>query len=83
MTGHIRSGTFHVMPLAELPAPSTRLLDLNGLCAYLGVSERYARRLVAEDRIPVTRIGRKLWFDHLEIDRWISRSTTKPQRGAA
>jgi|FreactcultureFD7_1027221.scaffolds.fasta_scaffold10565_4 excisionase family DNA binding protein len=71
------------MPLAPVPAHSSRLLDLDGLCAYLGVSERYARRLVAEDRIPVTRIGRKLWFDHVEIDRWIVRSTTKPQRGAA
>jgi hypothetical protein len=45
--------------------------------------KRYAQRLVTEDRIPVTRLGRKLWFDVVEIDRWIKRSTTKPRRGAA
>ena len=62
---------------------SSRLLDLDGLCKWLGVSERYARALVTEDRIPVTRLGRKLFFDVVEIDRWIKDSTTKPRRGAA
>jgi excisionase family DNA binding protein len=62
---------------------SSRLLDLEGLCEYLGMPKRYAQRLVTEDRIPVTRLGRKLWFDVIEIDRWIKRSTSKPQRGAA
>ena len=62
---------------------TSRLLDLEGLCRWLGISERYARALVTEDRIPVTRLGRKLFFDVVEIDRWIKRSTTKPRRGAA
>ena len=62
---------------------NSRLLDLEGLCEYLGMSKRYAQRLVTEDRIPVTRLGRKLWFDVVEIDRWIKRSTSKPRRGAA
>jgi len=72
--------------MSDHPTPALaagRLLDLNGICQYLGMSERYVRRLVAEDRIPVTRIGRKLWFNVMEIDRWIARSTTKPTRGAA
>lgn len=73
----------------ELTQPSRsaqtgqRLLDLKGLCGYLGISERYARRLVAEDRIPVTRLGGKLFFDIVAVDRWITRSTTIPARGAA
>lgn len=63
--------------------PSTRLMDLDGLCNYLGFTPRYVRRLVAEDRIPVTRLARKLFFDIEEIDRWIKRSTSNPRRGAA
>lgn len=60
---------------------SARLVDVDGLSNYLGLSERYIRRLVSEDRIPVTRIGAgKLFFDIEEIDRWLSRSTSKPGR---
>jgi len=62
---------------------SQRLLTVEGLSNYLGLTERYIRRLVAEDRIPVTRIGRgKLFFDVEAIDRWVSRSTTQPMKGS-
>ena len=60
-----------------------RVLDFPDMCKYVGITERYGRRLVAEDRIPITRIGRKLFFNVAEIDRWLTRSTTKPSRGVA
>jgi excisionase family DNA binding protein len=63
------------------PFASGRLIDLPGLCNWLGLSERQVRELVAKKRIPVTKIDGRLRFDINAIDRWLAKSTT-PGRAA-
>ena len=53
-------------------------MDLRGVAAYLGITERQARHLAEQNRIPVTRIDGRLRFDIWAIDKWIARSTSKP-----
>jgi excisionase family DNA binding protein len=45
-------------PLIELPAVAERL----------GVNQRYVRRLVADRRIPVIKLGRLFRFEPADID---------------
>lgn len=63
--------------------PDTRrpLLDIAGAAAYLGVSVRHIRRLVAEKRIPHIKWGSILHFDPDELDRWID-GWRRPAKGA-
>ncbi len=49
----------------------TRLVDIETVALYLGVTVRHVRRLVAERRIPFVKWGRLLRFDVDAIDRWI------------
>ncbi|MGH9919268.1 MAG: helix-turn-helix domain-containing protein [Nitrososphaerales archaeon] len=43
-----------------------------GLAAYLNVSIRFVRRLVAEKRVPVQKIGSRVYFDLDDIDVWLA-----------
>ncbi len=67
---------------ADTTKPAQRLLDLDGLCSWLGVSERTARNWVEAKSIPVTKIDGRLRFDVIAVDRWLSRHTTKPEQAA-
>lgn len=49
-----------------------RLLDIPDLAERLNTSIRHVRRLVAEQRIPVVRVGRLIRFDPDDIARWIT-----------
>ena len=62
--------------------PAQRLLGIDGLCEWLGVSERTARNWVETGTIPVTRIDGRLRFDVVAVDRWLNRHTTKPEQAA-
>jgi len=64
------------------PTRMGRLLDLRGVAEYIGITERQARHLAEQDRIPVTRIDGRLRFDIFAIDKWLARSTSKPGRAA-
>ena len=59
----------------ELPR---HLLDVRGLAAYLGVTERHVRRLVAERRVPYLRWGQRIRFDPVEIARWLEAARVEP-----
>lgn len=48
-----------------------RLLDVTGAAAYLGVSQRFMRRLVAERRIAFVKLGRHVRFDVADLDGFI------------
>jgi len=54
-----------------LNAPHHRLIDVAGLAARLGVSERFVRRLIAERRVPFFKVGKFIRFDSNDIERWI------------
>lgn len=47
------------------------LIDVPALAIELGVTQRFIRRLVAEDRVPFIKIGKFVRFDPREIDRWV------------
>ena len=47
------------------------LIDVPALAADLGVTQRFIRRLVAEDRVPFLKIGKFVRFDPNEIDEWV------------
>ncbi len=48
------------------------LIDLPAVAARLGVNQRYVRRLVADKRIPVVKLGRLLRFDPADVDELIA-----------
>jgi excisionase family DNA binding protein len=71
------------MDNAPSPQPTGgRLRDLNGIADYTGLPTSYIRHLVRNRAIPFTKFGGRLWFDCIEIDKWIRRSTTLPERAA-
>ena len=47
------------------------LIDVPALAVELGVTQRFIRRLVAEDRVPFLKIGKFVHFDPREIDEWV------------
>jgi excisionase family DNA binding protein len=47
------------------------LIDVPALAVELGVTQRFIRRLVAEDRVPFLKIGKFVRFDPREIDKWV------------
>ncbi|MCP3911834.1 MAG: helix-turn-helix domain-containing protein [Actinomycetia bacterium] len=52
--------------------PESRvLIDVPGLAERLGVTQRFVRRLTAEDRVPFLKIGKFVRFDPEEIDHWV------------
>ena len=61
-------------PASERP----RLIDVPTLATELCVTERFVRRLVAEDRVPFLKIGKFVRFDPLEIDQWVDESRSSP-----
>ena len=60
-------------PTVGLP----RLLDIPTLAEHLGVTQRFIRRLVAENRIPYMKVGRFVRFDVVEIAAWIDQTRVR------
>lgn len=50
------------------------LIDLPAVAERLGVNQRYVRRLVADRRIPVIKLGRLLRFDPADVEALIGRA---------
>jgi excisionase family DNA binding protein len=57
-----------------------RLLDITALAAYLGVTPRHVRRLVAERRVPFSKWGHLIRFDPVEIGEWVDSYRNRPGR---
>lgn len=53
-----------------MPTPPP-LIDLPAVADRLGVTHRYVRRMVAEKRIPVIKLGRLLRFEPAELENLI------------
>lgn len=69
-------------PLTTESGQLGRLRDLAWLASYTGLSKDTIYELVKQNRIPVTRIDRRLRFDIVAIDKWINRHTSSPERAA-
>jgi excisionase family DNA binding protein len=55
------------------------LLTVDGLAELLGISAATVRSLQAGDRAPqVTRIGRRVYFQRAEVNRWLSERQSEP-----
>ncbi len=54
-----------------LQATVSPMIDVAQAAARLGVSVRYVRRLVSEQRLPYIKVGKFVRFDVVELERWI------------
>lgn len=57
-----------------------RMLDVVGLAARLGVTERFVRRLVHERRIRFYKVGALLRFDVADVEQWLAMHRVEPPR---
>lgn len=60
----------------RLAPPGGPLLDTEAAAGYLNVNPRWLERAVAEHRVEVVRIGRKLRFSTTALNELIERGTT-------
>lgn len=63
--------------------PSTNLLNRRELAVRLGISQRTADKIAARGDIPRLRIGRRVLFAPLDIDRYIQRLDRNAKRECA
>ena len=47
------------------------LIDIATLAGLLGVGQRYVRRMVAERRVPMIKVGHLVRFDLADIREWV------------
>lgn len=64
---------------ARTVAPSSvATLDFLGACAYLGITERYMRRLVSTRRIRHYKVGKFVRFAPADLDAFMSANVREP-----
>ncbi len=54
------------------PVNPNHLITTPQLAERLGVTERFVRRLVTEDRVPFLKIGKFVRFEPARIDQWLT-----------
>jgi excisionase family DNA binding protein len=57
------------------PVPEHTWLTLVELAELLHLTERHVRRLVAENRIPYTRVGARLRFNLARVQGWLEQNS--------
>ncbi len=65
---------------AERTPIAPRLLTIQQVAAYVGLSHHTIYRFVSQRKIPHVKLGKVLKFDRTEIDRWIASYAVKVQR---
>lgn len=60
--------------------PKLTWMTLDELTELLHVSERHVRRLVAENRLPYTKVGARLRFNLARIQGWLDVNSHDPDR---
>ena len=70
-----------------LPAERTpiarRLLDIQEVAIYTGLSVHTLYTMVSQRRIPFVKLGRLTKFDRVELDKWIAGNSVKVRRSFA
>jgi excisionase family DNA binding protein len=56
-----------------------RLMDVEGVVAYLGLDKRAVYRLVEARQMPYVRIGRRVMFLEKDLESWLGRCRVEPQ----
>jgi excisionase family DNA binding protein len=62
------------------PVPERTWLTLAELAELLHITERHMRRLVAENRIPYTKVGGRLRFNLARVEGWLDQNSHGPDR---
>ncbi len=65
------------------PAIAPRLMGIDQVAAYLGLSPHTVYRFVSQRKIPHVKLGKLVKFDPLEIDKWIASHAVKVRRSVA
>ena len=66
----------------DLPDPRA-LITMADVALRLGTSVRHVRRLVAERRIPIVKVGGFVRFEDHEVEHWIDDHRVAPSRTAS
>lgn len=56
-----------------------RFLDVKEASEYLGLAESTLYTMASERRIPFTKMGRRLKFDRVQLDKWILSNSVSPR----
>ncbi len=65
----------------EIDLSQKRVFNMDELAAYTGISKAYLYVLVRKGVVPYSRPGGKiLFFDRLEIDKWLLSSKHEPTK---
>lgn len=62
------------------PDPEHTWLALTELAELLHITERHIRRLVAENRIPYTKVGDRLRFNLARVEGWLDQTSHEPDQ---
>lgn len=68
----IESMNSRLMLLENNTVLTPRLITGSEAASYLGISPSFLQRLIKDKSIPFTRIRRKILFDKIELDEWIT-----------
>jgi excisionase family DNA binding protein len=69
-----------VMIPTERSPITPRLLDIQQVATYTGLSVHTLYTMVSQRRIPFVKLGRLTKFDREEIDKWIAGNSVKVRR---
>ena len=58
--------------------PAGRYLSIEEMSEYTRLSRSFIYKMASRRRIPVARIGKRLVFDKLLVDRWMQRRQVLP-----
>jgi excisionase family DNA binding protein len=68
------------MRAADHASIAPRLLDIQQVAIYTGLSVHTLYTMVSQRRIPFVKLGRLTKFDREEIDKWIAGHSVKVRR---
>jgi excisionase family DNA binding protein len=80
--GGLREGLEQVRRrvVVEIVEPIGRYLTVDACAMYLGRTSKAVRRLVERGELPCIRLGRRVQFDRVAVDRWIARHSCRGKR---
>ena len=68
-----------MIPTERVPI-APRLLDIQHVAIYTGLSVHTLYTMVSQRRIPFVKLGRLTKFDRVELDKWIAGHSVKVRR---
>lgn len=71
-----------MLPAEHAPI-APRLLDIQHVAIYTGLSVHTLYTMVSQRRIPFVKMGRLTKFDRVELDKWIAGHSVKVRRSLA